>query len=100
MQRAVRAELARSDPAPGDTANYERTGAVREVTGALDRGDRPHAGEAAVETRHEHDLVAGNGGRFGRALRLVGLEGNRHHHLRQHNALREGQQGQELSLGV
>ena len=70
------------------------------VAGALDRGDGPDASEPAVDARHEHDPVAGIGGRRARPLRLVGLERDRDHHLRQHDALREGQQGQELSLGV
>ena len=60
----------------------------------------PTRGEAAVDPGHEHEPVAGLlGGRRG-PLGLVGLERDRDHHLREHDALGEGQQGQELSLGV
>ena len=100
VQRAVRAELAGADPAAADAADDEGPGSVGKVARALDRGDGPDAGEPAVDTRHEHDPVAGIGGRRARPLRLVGLERDRDHHLRQHDALSEGQQGQELSLGV
>ena len=60
----------------------------------------PTVREPAVDPGHEHDPVAGRVGRRPGPLRLVGLERDRDDHLRQHDALREGQQGQELSLGV
>ena len=100
MQCAVGAELAGSDEAPRDAANHERTCPVREIAAALDRGNGPDAGKAAVDARHEHNPVARDRGGRGRPLRFVGLERDRDHHLRQHDTLGEGQQGQELSLGV
>ncbi len=96
----MRAQLAGADPAAAHTADHERASPVREVARALDRGDRADPREPAVDAGHEHDPVAGVGGRRAGPLRLVGLERDRDHHLREHDALSEGQQGQELGLGV
>ncbi len=100
VQRAVRAELTGTDPAAADAADDEGAGSVGKVTRTLDLGNGADPRETAVDPRHEHDQVAGIGGRRARPLRLVRLERNRDHHLRQNDALSEGQQGQELSLGV
>ncbi len=100
VQGAVRAELTVADPTAADAPDHEGTGPVGKVSGTFNGCDRPDASEPTVDARHEHDPVAGIGGRRARPLRLVRLERDRDHHLRQHDALSEGQQGQELSLGV
>ena len=59
-----------------------------------------HLGNHALINNAALDQVTRGGRGLAGPPRFVGLERDRDHHLRQHDALSEGQQGEELSLGV
>ena len=76
-------------------ADDERRHAAGQVAAVLDAGDGAHAGVAAVlAAGDEQEGVARLGGRVGRRSRLVGLEGERHDHARQHHVVGERQDRQ------
>ena len=85
------------------TAQHERPGAVRQLTGVLDPGHGAHAGVAAVDLGHEQEQAVdfpvrvGTGG-LGRGRGspgLLGLEGQGHDHLGQDDAGRQRQERQD-----
>ena len=100
VEHAERTGLTGADAGTARAANDKRPGAVGEVARTLDRRDRADGGEPAVDAGDEHELVAGGLGGLTGPLSFVGLEGDRDHHLRQHDPLGQGQQGEQLSLCV
>ncbi len=85
---------------PAHAPDHERESAVRQLTGVLDLRDRSDLGVAAVDARHEHEPAAGLLGRRAGALGLVGLERDRHDHLREDDALREREHRKEVGARV
>ena len=99
VQRAFVADGAGAHAGPADAADHQRERAVGQLAGVLDLGDRADLRVAAVDPGHEHQAAPGLLGRGAGPLGLVGLERDRHDHLREHDALRERQQRQQLGAG-
>ena len=89
-----------ADAGAADAADHEREGAVGQLAGVLDLGDRADRRVTAVDPGHEHEPAPGLLGGGAGPLGLVGLERDRDDHLREHDALRERQQGKQLGAGV
>ena len=100
VQGAFVPDGAGAHPGPADAADHERERAVGQLAGVLDLGDRADLRVPAVDAGHEHQAAAGLLGGGAGALRLVGLERDRHDHLREHNALREREHRKQLGARV
>ena len=89
-----------ADPGAADAAHHQRLGAVGQLPGTFDLGDRADGRELAVDPGHHHETSADGLGRGGGPLGLVALEGDRDDHSRQHDPGVEREEREERSLGV
>jgi hypothetical protein len=95
------ADDAGADLGPGRGPDDQGGDAARQVAAVLDAGDGAHPGVAAVlEAGEEHEGVAGALGRVGGGTGLVGLERQRHDHVRQHDVVvqRQDRQGEGVEI--
>ena len=96
VQGAFVADGATADSGPAQAADHEREGAIGQLACVLDLGDRADLREHVVDLGHEYEPAAGLLGGGTGALGLIGLERDRDDHLREDNALRQGQDGKLL----
>ena len=100
VERTVLSGDAGADAGPCDAADDEGPGAVGQLAGALDLGDSADRRIPAVEPGHEHHPAVDRFGCGRGPLGFVALQRQRHHHLRQDDAVRERQEGEKFGASV
>ena len=83
-----------ADDGPGQPAEHQRPLAAGQLALVLDPRDGADAGVPGADAGHEQDPAVAGDGAVGGVTRLVGLERQRHDHLREDHPGRQGQQRQ------